>query len=206
MTEGPSVEPGSRPGLLQRLLPPVSLVGDDGAVKPSRMTPREQLVAAGLGLANVAITVGMASSVTDQQAFVLLAGLLASVVTVVGARVGNRILALVGLFGCTLARPSSAAIFLAIVLPYYGAAMWIFLKYNRVVKEQGNLRRQQRAEERKAGGGPPTRKGKAPPKGGAKKTPAKLAPPKSKRYTPPKARRKPPPPPPKPPRDRSIVD
>jgi len=191
--------------LLNRLLPPVSLEGDDGAVKPSRMTSREQLVAAGLGLANVAITVGTASSVTGQQAFVLLAGLLASVVTVMGARVGNRILALVGLFGCTLARPSSAAIFLAIVLPYYAAAMWIFLKYNRVVKEQGNLRRQQRAEERKAGG-PTARTGKAPAKGSGKKTSAKPAPPKSKRYTPPKTRRKPPPPPPKPPRDRSIVD
>jgi len=205
MTDDLAADPGPGEGLLNRLLPPVSLVGDDGAVKPSRMTPREQLVAAGLGLANVAITVGTASSVSEQQAFVLLAGLLASAVTVVGARVGNRILALVGLFGCTLARPSSAAIFLAVVLPYYAAAMWMFLKYNRVVKEQGNLRRQQRAEQRKAGG-PTARKSKAPAKGGATKASAKPAPPKSKRYTPPKARRKPPPPPAKPPRDRSIVD
>lgn len=202
MIGDPPVGPGSRTGVLNRLLPPVSLVGDDGVVKASRMTPREQLVAAGLGLANVAITVGTASSVADQQAFVVLAGLLASAITVVGARVGNRIVALVGLFASTLARPSSAVIFLAIVLPYYAAAAWIFLRYNRVVKEQGNLRRQQRAEQRKAG---TASTGKAPSKGG-KQTAAKSAPPKSKRYTPPKTRRKPPPPPAKPPRDRSIVD
>lgn len=202
MTNDPPEGLGSGAGVLNRLLPPVSPVGDDGVVKASRMTPREQLVAAGLGLANVAITVGTASSVADQQAFVLLAGLVASAITLAGARVGNRIVALVGLFASTLARPSSAAIFLAIVLPYYAAAVWMFLKYNRVVKEQGNVRRQQRAEQRKAG---TTRTGKAPAKGG-KQTAAKPAPTKSKRYTPPKARRKPPPPPAKPPRDRSIVD
>lgn len=210
MTEDPPVEPGSRAGVLDRLLPPVSPVGDDGAVKASRMTPREQLVAAGLGLANVAITVGTASSDNDQQVFVLLAGLLASAITVVGARVGNRIVALVGLFASTLARRNDTAFLLALVLPYYAAAVWMFLKYNRVVKEQGNLRRRQRAEQRTEG---TVRTGKAPAKGGkqtsgkgGKQTSAKPAPPKSKRYTPPKTRRKPPPPPGKPPRDRSIVD
>lgn len=201
MTDDQAVAP--RPTLLERLLPPVDPLGDDGAPKPSRMTPREQMVAAGLGLANVAIAAGTAGTVGNQKALVLLAGLLASVLTVVGARVGHRILTMVGLFASTLARPSSAAIFLAIVLPYYAAAMWIFLKYNRMVKEQGSLRRQQRADRAKD---VPRTPGRRPPgRGGATKATTK-APPKSKRYTPPKAKRRPPPPPTKPPRDRSIVD
>jgi len=205
MTDNQATDPTPRVSLLHRLLPPVSLLGDDGEPKPSRMTEREQLVAVGLGLANVAIAAGTASSVGNQQAFVLLAGLLASVVTVVGARVGNRILTMVGLFASTLARPSSAAIFLVIVLPYYAAAMWIFLKYNRMVKEQGALRRKQRGEQRGASAASP-RTNRPPARGGAKNASAKAAPTRSKRYTPPKARRKPPPPPTKPPRGRSIVD
>lgn len=205
MTDDQELAPAKRASVLNRLLPPVEPVGEDGAPKPSRMTSREQLVAAGLGVVNVAIAAGTASTVGDQQALVLLAGLLGSALTVVGARVGNRILAMVGLFACTLARPSSVGIFLAIVLPYYAAAMWIFLKYNRMVKEQGALRRQQRSDQRKAGAGPSPRTGRTPAKGDAKKS-AKQAPPKSKRYTPPKARKKPPPPSSKPPRDRSIVD
>lgn len=193
--------------VVDRLLPPAEQVGDDGHPKASRMAPREQLVAAGLGVANVAITVGTASTLERGQALVLLGGLLASALTLVGARVGNRILALVGLFAATLTQNSGGPLFLVVVLPYYAAAIWIFLRYNRVVKEQGALRRKQRAEQRTAGGGARTdrtsAKGRAK---NAKKTSAKAAPPKSKRYTPPKARRKPPPPPPKPPRDRSIVD
>ncbi len=198
--------PTQRLSVVDRLLPPVEQVGDDGHPKASRMAPREQLVAAGLGVANIAITVGTASALERGQALVLLGGLLASALTLVGARVGNRILVLVGLFAATLTQNSGGPLFLFVVLPYYAAAIWIFLRYNRVVKEQGALRRKQRAEQRTAGG---ARTDRTSAKGGAKnakKTTAKAAPPKSKRYTPPKARRKPPPPPPKPPRDRSIVD
>ena len=198
------VDPPVKAGLLQRLLPPVDQQGEDGQPKPSRMAPREQLVAAGLGFANVAIVAGTVSSIREQQALVLLAGLLASAITVVGARVGNRLLGIVGLFAATLVRPSSAAIFLAIVLPYYAAAMWMFLRYNRLMKAQNIARRQQRIEARRSGGaGSSTR-----PKGTGKpgKPAAKAPPTASKRYTPPKATKKRPPPPAKPPRDRSPVD
>ena len=203
------VDPAARPGLLQRLLPPVDQQGEDGQPKPSRMAPREQLVAAGLGFANVAIVAGTASSVQEQQALVLLAGLLASVITVVGARVGNRLLGMVGLFAATLVRPSSAAIFLAVVLPYYAAAMWMFLRYNRMMKAQNIARRQQRMEARSAAGGGSSRaKGAARPgrSGSGKPSTAKALPTASKRYTPPKPTKKRPPPPAKPPRDRSPVD
>lgn len=191
--------------LIDRLLPPVDPLGPDGSPKPSRMTSREQLVAAGLGFANVAITVGAASAVKNQQALVLLAGLVGSVFILVGARVGNRILTLLGLFAATLARPSSATIFLVIVLPYYAAALWMLLKFNRLAKEQSIRRRQQRADKRATSSASP-RSGGKPGKGGSAKSPAKASPNKSKRYTPPKPQKKRPPPPPKPPRDRSIVD
>ncbi len=199
---------GGRLGIVDRLLPPVEMLGEDGHPRPSRMTRREQLVAAGLGVGNVAISGGIAGVVHHNQGLVLLAGLAASVVTLVGARVGNRILALVGLFASTLV---SGQIFFAFALPYYAGAIWIFLKYNRLTKAQGVLRRQQRAEQqggRTAG----TRSGRAQGKGGSGgkgatgKGPAKLGPPRSKRYTPPKPVKKRPPPPPKPPRDRSILD
>lgn len=194
-----------RGALIDRLLPPVNPLGEDGAPKPSRMTPREQLVAAGLGLANVAITAGTASAVHRQQLFVLLAGLLASALTLVGARAGHRIIAMLGLFAATLARPSSATIFLVIILPYYAAAMWIFLKFNRLTKEQGPLRRQQRSERRSTNGATP-RSGRTQVNGGSGPSSAKAIPTKSKRYTPPKPPKRRPPPPSKPPRDRSIVD
>jgi len=198
--------PAARVPLVERLLPPVELHGEDGSLKPTRMTPREQLVAAGLGFANVAVSAGIASVVTSNQAFVLLAGLAASVVILVGARAGNRLIALAGLFASTLI---SGGTFFALAVPSYVGAFWIFLKYNRLVKEQGALRRQQRAEQRKAGGG-----GAGPPRGkagaarpGSASTPAKVPPPKSKRYTPPKAKQKPRSNvPAKPAKDRSIVD
>ena len=193
--------------LVQRLLPPVDQHGDDGALKPSRMTPREQLVAAGLGVANVAITGVLTSLVTKQQVLLLLAGLLASTLMIVGARVGHRLVALAGLFTSTLL---SGSLFFAFALPYYVAAFWIFLKYNRLVKDQAALRRQQRAEQRgttAAGSRPARTQGKNRPSAGGSGTGgARTPPPKSKRYTPPKARKKPPPPPAKPPKDRSIVD
>ena len=203
------VDPAVRPGLLQRLLPPVDQHGEDGQPKPSRMAPREQLVAAGLGFANVAIVAGTASSVQDQQALVLLAGLLASVITVVGARVGNRLLGMVGLFAATLVRPSSAAIFLAVVLPYYAAAMWMFLRYNRMMKAQNIARRQQRIEARGAGGGGGSSRARGagrPGRSGSGTPPTRALPTASKRYTPPKPTKKRPPPSAKPPKDRSPVD
>ena len=202
MTDDQATDPTPRVSVLHRLLPPVSLVGDDGAPKPSRMTEREQLVAAGLGVASVAVSGGIATVVTSNQAAVLLAGLLASAVILVGARVGNRLVVLTGLFASTLV---SGQIFFAVALPYYAAAIWIFLKYNRLVKEQAALRRKQRSEQRTSSGASP-RNGRQSGRGDAKNASSKAAPTRSKRYTPPKARRKPPPPPSKPPRDRSIVD
>ena len=202
MTDDQVAEPTPRVSLLHRLLPPVSLLGDDGAPKPSRMTEREQLVAAGLGVASVAVSGGIASVVTSNQAAVLLAGLLASAVILVGARVGNRLVVLAGLFASTLV---SGQIFFAVALPYYAAAIWIFLKYNRLVKEQAALRRKQRVEQRADSAASP-RKGRPSGRSDAKKASSNAAPTRSKRYTPPKTRRKPPPPPTKPPRDRSIVD
>jgi len=204
--DGAEDEPSGPSGLAARLLPPVDLLGDDGLPKPTRMTPREQLVAVGLGLANVAIAAGASSTMADQQALVLIAGLVASAITVVGGRVGNRILAIVGLFATTLVRPSSATIFLAVVLPYYAAAMWMFLKYNKLVKAQAVLRREQRSEARSSGTPRASRsQGKTTSgKNGAAK--AKARPIASKRYTPPKPVKKRPPPPAKPPRDRSPVD
>ena len=202
---GEPQQPGRVP-LVERLLPPVDLHGEDGALKPSRMTPREQLVAAGLGFANVALTGVLASLVTKQQVLLLLAGLFASVLMVVGARVGNRLVTLAGLFSSTLL---SGSLFFAFALPYYVAAFWIFLKYNRLVKDQAALRRQQRAAQRGTIA-PASRPGRTQGKGrasaGGSATGGRTPPPKSKRYTPPKAREKPPPPPPKPPKDRSIVD
>lgn len=195
--------PARSAGLVDRLLPPADQTGEDAQPKPSRMTPREQLVAAGLGVANVAIVAATATSMEQDQALVLLLGLLASAVTLVGARVGNRLLGIAGLFATTLVRPSSAAIFLAVVLPFYAAAMWMFLKYNRLVKAQAIVRRQQRAD---GGGAAPARTREARTRdksAGAK--PASKRPTASKRYTPPKPVRKRPPPS-KPPRDRSPVD
>lgn len=181
---------------VSRLLPPVELLGADGQPKPTRMTPTEQLVAAGLGVANIAIAAATASSVKSQQALVLAAGLAASVITVLGARVGNRIVTIVGLFASALSVNSGAGFF-PLIVPYYGAATWIFLKYNKLVKSQAILRRQQRAVAGPRSAGPAAR-GKAPA--------TKATPTKSKRYTPPKVRKKRPAPPTKPPRDRSIVD
>jgi len=198
---GTEVEPPGR-GLIERLLPPVDLLGEDGLAKPTRMTPREQLVAGGLGLANVALAAAAASTMQREQAFALIAGLVASAVTVAGARIGNRLVGIVGLFATTLVRPSSASIFLAVVLPYYVAAMWMFLKYNRLVKAQGAARRQQRSD---GTGGATPRTNRSSDKRSNGKVAAKARPTASKRYTPPKHKKRPPPPT-KPPRDRSPVD
>jgi hypothetical protein len=201
-------EPGtSQPAtLLERLLPPVEQHDDEGNVMASRMTPREQLVAAGLGFANVAIVAATASGVKEQQALVVLAGLVASAMSVVGARVGNRLLAMAGLFGCTLLRPGSTAIFFALVFPYYGAFLWMFLKYNRLTKAKNLRIRQQRQEARAAArSGSATPSSRTPAGKGKAGTGAKPRPTASKRYTPPKAKRRPPTPS-KPPPDRSIVD
>ena len=197
-------EPEGPPTLVDRLLPPVDPKGEDGHPKPTRMSQREQLVAAGLGFANVAIAAGAASTVERQQAAVLLAGLVASAVTVVGGRVGNRIVAILGLFACVVTRNANTFVFLAFGLPYYAAAMWMFLRYNRLVKEQAGRRRAQRAEARATAAPSSRRQGKGATADTT--TVAKARPGQSKRYTPPKPAKKRPPPPPKPPRDRSIVD
>lgn len=194
-------EPGSS-SLVERLLPPVDPLGEDGHPKPARMDHREQLVAAALGLANVAVATASASAVQRQQALVLLAGLLASTVTLVGARVGNRIVAILGLFACVVTRNANTFVFLAFGLPYYAAAMWMFLRYNRLTKAQAVRRR----SERTAAKGSATAAAKGSRPSGKATVPAKSRPTKSKRYTPPKPAKKRPPPPPKPPRDRSIVD
>jgi hypothetical protein len=196
-----SPEPGSST-MIERLLPPVDPLGEDGHPKPTRMDHREQLVAAGLGFANVAIAAGAASGVERQQALVLLAGLLASAVTLVGARVGNRIVAILGLFACVVTRNADTFVFLAFGLPYYAAAMWMFLRYNRITKAQATRRRAERVAAK--GSAPSTGKGSRPSAQAA--AASKPRPSRSKRYTPPKPAKKRPPPPPKPPRDRSIVD
>jgi hypothetical protein len=196
------------PPLLERLLPPVEQHDADGNPMASRMTPREQLVAVGLGFANVAIVAGTAAGVKEQQALVVLAGLVASVISVVGARVGNRLLAMTGLFGSTLLRPGSTAVFFLLVFPYYGAFVWMFLKYNRLTKAKNIRIRQQRQAARTAakgtGSGSSTRA--ATKKGKSSGSGAKARPTASKRYTPPKVKRRPPPPPAKPPPDRSLLD
>jgi len=189
--------------LLERLLPPVDQLDEDGQPKPSRMTPLEQQVAVGLGLANVAIAAVAASGMENQQAAALVAGLAAAAVTVVGGRVGHRMVAMLGLFACVVTRSTSTTVFFAFGVPYYGAALWMYFKYNKLVKARTVLRRQQRAQA-KASGAPPSRSGQA--KGTGAKDPAKARPNASKRYTPPKPPKKRPPPPPKEPRDRSIVD
>lgn len=208
MSQDPGTGPAGPPTLLERLLPPVGQLGDDGHPKPSRMDQREQLVAAGLGFANVAIAAGTATGMDSQQGLVLLSGLLASAVTVVGARVGNRMLAMVGLFAATLVRPGSTAIFLAVVLPYYAAGVWMLIRYNRVAMAQNIRRRQERLEGRRRGHASDGRPRPATGRGRATAAAAKPRPTQSKRYTPPKARKRPPPPskPTKPPPDRSIVD
>jgi len=196
-----------RVGLVDRLLPPVDQNGHDGLPKPSRMTPTEQWVGALLGVANVAVSAGVASVVTTNQALILLAGLGATALILAGARLGNRLLALTGMFASTLV---SGQIFFALAMPYYAGAFWIFLKYNRLVKQQASLRRQQRNDQRGSApaGSRPGRKPAQPGrgKGPSAKSSGRTAPPKSKRYTPPKPPKKRPPPPSKPPRDRSIVD
>lgn len=208
MSDGPDPEPARPPALVERLLPPVDPLGEDGHPKPSRMDQREQLVAAGLGFANVAITAGTAAGMESQQGWVMLAGLLAAALTVVGARMGNRMLGMIGLFSCTLVRPGSTAIFLAVVLPYYAAGVWMLIRYNRLTKVQNIRRRQERLEARRRGqakdGRPAPR---AAGRGGGGGATAKPRPSPSKRYTPPKVRKRPPPSKPaKPPADRSIVD
>ncbi len=203
--EGEVVRPG-RPKLIERLLPPVDLNGDDGQPKPSRMTQHEQLLGAFLGIANVTLAAGAASAMDSQQVLALIAGLVAAAVTVVGARVGNRIVTILGLFACVVTRDTNTSLFLAFGLPYYAAAMWMFLRYNRLVKAQAVRRRQDRAGVKSgpgaAGPGRP-RKTNTRSTAAAK---AKARPTASKRYTPPKPVRKRPPPPPQPPRDRSPVD
>jgi len=199
--EEAQARPTGRNSLLERLLPRVDQLGDDGQPRPTRMDRREQLVAVGLGLANIAIATVSAAVIDRQQALALLAGLLASAVTLVGARVGNRVVALLGLFLSVVTRSSSTATFLTFGLPYYGAAMWMFLRYNKLVKAQGVLRRQQRAE--KTG---PVTTDRRSGRGRGQGNPAKARPTASKRYTPPKPVKKRPPPPSKPPRDRSPVD
>ena len=202
---------GGRVPLVERLLPPVELHGEDGSLKPVRMTPREQLVAAGLGFLNVAITVFLANVIEQDKALVLVTGVLAAAAIIVGARVGNRLVTLAGLFASTLI---TGGAFFVLAVPSYAGAFWIFLKYNRLMKDQAALRRQQRAEQRGSIAATP-RSGRTRGRPGTAKAakaasasaPAKAPPPKSKRYTPPKAKKKPrSSQPPKPPRDRSIVD
>ena len=197
--EPPQPGPSS---MVERLLPPVDPLGEDGHPKPTRMDHREQLVAAGLGFANVAIAAGAASGVERQRALILLAGVLASTVTLVGARAGNRIVGILGLFACVVTRNANTFVFLAFGLPYYAAAMWIFLRYNRLTKAQATRRR----AERVAAKGSTPSAGKGSRASGQAAAAAKPRPIPSKRYTPPKPAKKRPPPPPKPPRDRSIVD
>jgi len=200
----PEVAPPRGVSLLERLLPPVDPLGDDGQPKPSHMTAREQQVAAGLGFANLAIAAGSAVAMEKQQALALAVGVVASAITLVGARVGNRLVAITGLFLSTQ-RFSSSTAFLALVVPYYGAAMWMFLRYNRLVKEKSIRRRQQRLEER--GSTPAGPRPVRARRGAAGPAPtSKGRPPPSKRYTPPKPAKRRPPPPPAPPKDRSIVD
>ena len=198
-------DPAPPPTLIERLLPPVEQLDADGNAMPSRMTPREQLVAAGLGFANVAIVAATASSVTEQQGFVVLTGLVASAMAVVGARVGNRLLGMAGLFAATLLRPGSAALFFALVIPFYGAFVWMFLKYNRLTKAKNMRLRQKRLEARAAGSGKGLVSRTSAAKGNGSAG-AKARPTASKRYTPPKVTKKRPPTPPKPPPDRSILD
>lgn len=203
-------DPTPPPPLVERLLPPVEQTDADGNAMASRMTPREQLVTAGLGFANVAIVAATAGAITNQQGLVVLTGLLASAMAVAGARVGNRLLGMAGLFAATLLRPGSTAIFFVLVIPFYGAFLWMFLKYNRLTKAKNLRLRQQRLEARAAArtgsrtSSPSTPgRGKAKAKGAS--SGAKAQPTASKRYTPPKAKRRPPAPT-KPPPDRSIVD
>ena len=204
--EVPEAHPPPTPTVVERLLPPVELTDADGNTMPSRMTQREQLVAAGLGFANVAIVAGTAGAVTSQQGLVVLTGLLASAMAVAGARVGNRLLAMAGLFAATLLRPGSTAIFFVLVIPFYGAFVWMFLKYNRLTKAKNVRLRQKRLEARGAGAGSRTSgRGAARTAKGKGSAGAKSKPTASKRYTPPKIKRRPPTPT-KPPADRSIVD
>jgi len=197
----------SEASLLERLFPPVDPLGQDGQPKPSRMDRREQLVAIGLGFANIAIAAVMARAIDREQGLALLAGLFASALTLIGGRLGNRLVAMFGLFLSVVTRSSSStAIFFAFGAPYYGAAFWMFLRYNKLVKAQAVLRRQQRSA--KGGAAAPAR-GRRSDGNGPSATSAKSAksrPSASKRYTPPKPVKKRPPPPTKPPRDRSIVD
>lgn len=203
VTDAAQAEPQRPPSLLDRLLPPVEQLDADGHVMPSRMTRREQLVAAGLGFANVAIVAATATGIESQQALFLLTGLLASAATVVSAKLGNRLVAMAGLFASTLLRPGSTAIFFALVIPYYAAFVWMFLRYNRLTKAKSIRVRQQRLEARAA------RTGTTKPSGGARKAASpssgKARPGASKRYTPPKAKKRRPAPS-KPPPDRSILD
>lgn len=200
-------EPAPPPTLIERLLPPVEQLDADGNAMPSRMTPREQLVAAGLGFANVAIVAATASSVTEQQGFVVLTGIVASAMAVAGARVGNRLLGMAGLFAATLLRPGSTALFFALVIPFYGAFVWMFLKYNRLTKAKNMRLRQKRLEARAAGSGKGSVGRTSAAKGnGAASASTKARPTASKRYTPPKVTKKRPPTPPKPPPDRSLLD
>jgi len=189
--------------LAERLLPPIDQLGKDGEPKPSRMDRREQLVAVGLGFANIALAAVTASVIDRQRGLAFLAGLAASALTLIGARLGNRVVAMFGLFLSVVTRSSSTIVFFAFGVPYYGAAFWMFLRYNRLVKAQAALRRQQRGQGRGSLAAAP-RAGRTQAKASPGKT--KARPSASKRYTPPKPVKKRPPPPPKPPRDRSIVD
>jgi len=202
-TEVETDSAGAERTLLERLLPPVDPLGEDGVAKPARMSQREQLVSAGLGFANVAIAAGAASSMRSQQALALLAGIVASAVLIGGARVGNRIVAMLGLFACVVTRNAGTVVFLAFSLPYYAALTWMFLKFNRLTKAQAIVRRQQRSEARAAA---PARGGRTSTKSVPGAAATKVRPTASNRYTPPKPPKRRPPPPSKPPPDRSIVD
>ena len=194
--------------LRDTVLPVVPLEGPDGLVKPSRMRDDERLAATTLAVATalacVAILVLAPSRVDAPGTIMGLAGvaLIACAGTYVAARRSNRLLCGIALLAAGFLGPG-AAVSPYLVIPHYGVAMWMVIRQNRLVKDQGALRRQNRS----ATGG--TRRGSPPPAPGTRRKgrgsvavrDARPMPTRSKRYTPPAPKRRSPPKP-----DRDDVD
>lgn len=185
--------------LMERIVPPVSRVDDDGRVRPSRQEHQEQVATVALGAANLLACIGLAVALPSLDAsaqarttkLVLLGGAaLASVMCLPAARHGNRLIAGLVVLAAGFLGPG-AILSPLYVIPHYGLSMWMILRQNRLVKVQAEEKRKARlAGAPSPGRGPSDRRSRG--RRGAPKMPdGRAVPNASKRYTPPRPKKRP---------------